>query len=305
MRKILITAAGTGTAFSYITAIGKNFPELSIVTADTNSSEYITGSLFSEKHIQICSVASENYISELSRIISNESIDFYLPLIDFEIHKALSSGFDKIAVTNNYEFCNSCIKKDGYQVWASEIDIKTPALLKKNEIKKAGKFVAKKNGGFGGRETKIIESYDLLIKAEGYAYYEYIDGNEYTVDCFPLANKVISTVRKRVEVKNGVSVKAKIEKNKTLSEMATRISGYFGLVHPFCFQVIKNNDKYYLIDVNPRLGAGSSMSEMAGCDYFSAHIAMILGGDPMRFLMSEQRSCIVTRQYSNYLMKTI
>ena len=86
--------------------------------------------------------------------------------------------------------------------------------------------------------------------------------------------------------------------------LALKLSKYFNLNQPFCFQVIKKNDDYYLIDLNPRLGAGTIMGAITGKDYFSAHIAYILNLDIHKFLDEKLNSCIVTRQYSNYLMKT-
>lgn len=307
MNKILITAAGTGTAFSYVTAIAKNFPELEIITADTNSAEYTTSSLFSKKHFEVLSSASKDYKSKLEEIIRNENIDFYLPLLDIEIYAAHESDFLKNKlIANNKDFCKACIEKNTYHIWANKENIKTPLLLSNSQISGYGFFVLKKNGGFGSRDTEIISFEDISkLNLDDHLIYEYISGEEFTIDCFPIDGKVITTVRKRVEVKNGVSVKTKITKNDYLNELANKLVALFDLTHPFCFQVIKKDGSYYLIDLNPRLGGGTTMSAMTGCDYFSAHIALILGKNPKKHLLQTHESCIVTRQYANYLMKVL
>lgn len=305
MRKILITAAGTGTAFSYVTAIAKNFPELAIITADTNSANYTTAALFSKKHFEVASSVSEGYKENIIEIIGSEGIDFYLPLIDTEIDSAHDVYFLKEKLlANNKNFCRACLEKDKYHIWADELRIKTPLLLSKDQIKDFELIVLKKNGGFGSRTTKILNAKETTSSdLDKYMAYEYISGEEYTVDCFPLDSKVITTVRRRVEVKNGVSVKAEITKNDYLNNLAGKIVSHFNLTHPFCFQVIRTGQDFYLIDVNPRLGAGSAMSTITGRDYFSAHMALALGKDPSVFLLENYENCIITRQYANYLMK--
>lgn len=307
MSKILITAAGTGAAFSYATAIAKNFPQLEVYTADTNLPEYTTSSLFSKKHFKVPLSNSKDYEAEVESIIKNENIDFYLPLLDLEIYKAHESEFLKTKlIANNSDFCKACIEKDHYHIWANKKDIKTPLLLDESQLNNYNLFVLKKNGGFGSRDTEIISLTDILeLNLADHTVYEHITGEEFTIDCFPTADKVVTTVRERIEVKNGVSVKTKIAKNDYLNEVATKIVTLFDLTHPFCFQVIKKEDNYYLIDVNPRLGGGTAMSAAAGCDYFSAHIALILDEDPKEYLSETYDSCIVTRQYANYLMKVL
>lgn len=307
MTNILLTAAGTGTAFSYAVAIAKNFPELNLFTADVNAADNVTASLFSKKHFIVPYSTDATYETAIRRIIEKEKIDFYLPLVDVEIVIAHRSDFLRSKlVANNIKFCEACIAKDSYHSWASGLRIKTPRLFSIDELKDEDTIVLKKNGGFGSRGTEIakvanLKNYDLA----DFSFYEHINGDEYTVDCCPAGSDVVTTVRKRIEVKNGVCVKAEIMKNQNLSSMALKLVNHFGLNHPFCFQVIQQSDSYYFIDLNPRLGAGTAMGSVTGKDYFSAHIAYILNGDMSIFLAENLQNCIVTRQYSNYLMSAL
>ena len=307
MKKILLTAAGTGTAFSYATAIAKNFPGLEAFTADINEAEFVTASLFSKKHFVVPLSTDATYESAIKKIIEMEEIDFYLPLVDVEIKLAHQSDLlTSKLVANNIFFCNTCIEKDSYHSWASGLQIKTPQLLNADELNNEDTVVLKKNGGFGSKDTEIAKVVTMAkLDLTDFSFYEYINGEEYTIDCCPISSGVVTTVRKRVEVKNGVCVKAEVTKNDDLSNLALKLVNYFDLKQPFCFQVIKKNDDYYLIDLNPRLGAGTAMGEVTGKDYFSAHIALILNLDMHKFLIEKLHSCIVTRQYSNYLMKTL
>lgn len=300
--KILITAAGTGTAFSYATAIAKNFPETKLFTADTNPKELVTASLYSEEHFQTKNIYEEGFYDELIVILKKMEIDYYIPLIDEEIVKAYSHPeLENKISANCVEFCNNCIEKDRYNKSFAIEGLNFARLIRHDEIIDTETYVAKKNGGFGSRNTRKINGNEIYSLQNDFRVYEYISGIEYTVDCFPLNSSVITSIRMRIEVKNGVCTKAKIIKNKVLETIAESIQQKYKLTHPFCFQVIEKESKFYLIDFNPRLGAGSAMSAINGLDFFSAHIAKILGINAKKYLNRYHESCIVTRQYANYL----
>jgi hypothetical protein len=300
--KILVTAAGTGTAFSYASAIAKSFPEVTLYTADTNPGELVTSALYAEKHFQTKSIYEGEFYTELAKVIEQNKINYYIPLIDEEIVKSSNHPLlkDKVAA-NSVLFCNSCIEKDRYSKSFEVEGISFPRLIERTEVVGFKNYIAKSNGGFGGRGTKKINGSEIDTLGNEFVVYEHVSGNEYTVDCFPLNDSVITSIRMRIEVKNGVCTKAKIIRNEVLENVAELICQKYKLSHPFCFQVIEQGDKFYLIDFNPRLGAGSAMSAINGLDFFSAHIAKILGEDIKKYLNRHHESCIVTRQYANYL----
>lgn len=304
--KLLITAAGTGTAFSYTVAIAKNFSQIQLYTADTNSSDFVTSALYAEKHYQTKSIYEVNFYNELSNIIKTNEIDHYIPLIDEETVKAHSLPLLKSKIAaNSLEFCKKCIEKTGYEKSFKAEGLSFPRIIKNKDIIETNTYIAKKNGGFGGRGTKMVNGYEARILDEGFILYELISGVEYTIDCFPLNNTVVTSIRMRVETKNGVCTKAKIIRNELLEFVSSQICQKYQLIHPFCFQVIEQNGIFYLIDFNPRLGAGSAMSAINGLDFFSAHIALLLERNPKLYLNRHHESCIVTRQYANYLNKVL
>lgn len=307
MKNILMTAAGTGTAFSYAVAIAKNFEdEIALFTADTNPEEFVTSSLFSKKHFQAESIYSKEYLSNIKDILSENKIDLYIPLIDLEVEQSSKDEMlREYLAANEHPFVKNCIEKSNYHVNFNVKKLKFPKKFSLSNLESDKHYMVKEDGGFGGRGSKVQQGLNINECPAGIAIYEYITGTEYTVDCFPYDRDVFVSIRQRLEVKNGVCTKALIVKDMTLNNISLEISEKFKLKHPFCFQVIVNDDGYYLIDVNPRLGAGSAMSAANGMDFFSAHLALLIGEDPTKYLKRYNDSCVVTRQYSNYLMKVI
>lgn len=304
--RLLVTAAGTGTAFSYATAIAKNFSKVKLYSADTSSGDFVTSSLYAEEHFQTRSIYEDDFYNELSRIIEENKINHYIPLIDEETVKAHSFSFLKARLAaNGLEFCEKCIEKNNYDKSFKVEGIKFPQVIDDKDIVDTKEYIAKKNGGFGGRSTKLLQGSEVSKLESDFTLYQLISGDEYTIDCFPLNNSVVTSIRMRVEVKNGVCTKAKIIRNEILEFVALQICQKYKLKHPFCFQVIKKNKDFYLIDVNPRLGAGSAISATNGLDFFSAHVALLVEQDPKQYLNRHHESCIVTRQYANYLTKVL
>lgn len=311
---LLITAAGTGTAFPYGLAISKFYEEINLFTGDTNSQELVSSSIFANSHIEFPYFNEHTYLDFLNKVIAEYQIDIYIPIIDSEV--LFASKNIKLINTNvacnNFAFCKAAVTKNEYKSLLKKTIMNHVPNISYKEFCNASFAVAKKNTGFGSLNT-IIKKNGILNKTEEFNandwfFYMGIDGEEFTVDCFPdlKNNNCFVTVRQRIEVKAGVSTKCKIMEDPILKDFALEITKQFELSHPFCFQVIKNiKGEYYLIDLNPRLGAGSAISSINGMDFHAAHLAMIFGKNFQDYLKQVNKSCIVTRQYFEILTKVI
>lgn len=108
--------------------------------------------------------------------------------------------------------------------------------------------------------------------------------------------------RERLEVKAGVSVKARVFDDPELSALAQKLGEELGLTGTFCFQVMRAPDAggWAITDVNPRPGAGTRMTVAAGVDVLAAMMADAWGEDPGVFLGPLAGERFVTRQYTEY-----
>lgn len=304
--RLLITAAGTGTGFGYAQAKARWFPGITLFTGDINPVEEVTASLFAERHLQLLPSAAGNYFPTLQRLLGEHAIDVYIPLIDAEVMQAaeLRDELPAYVACNSPEFCRTAIVKSRYGEWLDVGSVAALGPLAHGELREGMRVVAKRDGGFGGRATRIVENIDEAerLLQGGWTLYPYIAGEEYTVDCFPLDGEVATSVRQRLEIKSGVCTKARIIRDDVLAELAWYLCQRFALTEPFCFQTRRAGGQHYLIDINPRLGAGTAMSALNGMDFFAAHLARLSRRDPRDFLRQRFGQCVVTRQYAEYLM---
>lgn len=306
--RLLITAAGTGTGFGYAQAKARRFPGITLLTGDIHPAEQVTASLFAERHLILPPTSEEIYFSKLHELLCDWSVDIYIPLIDTEVAQAAIAIERHVlpvtAACNSAGFCQAATAKSSYDQWFNAAGVSTLKPLSHGEIRNHARVVAKRDGGFGGRATRIVEAADEIdgLLQENWSMYPYIEGDEFTVDCFPLGDQVMTSIRQRLEVKSGVCTKARIGKEDVLTEWALHVCRSFALNHPFCFQTRKADGIHYLIDINPRLGAGTTMSALNGMDFFAAHLAYLSGQEPRQFLRPRFDQCVVTRQYCDYLM---
>ncbi|WP_202758966.1 ATP-grasp domain-containing protein [Delftia acidovorans] len=306
MPRILITAAGTGTAFGYAQAKARWFPEIALFTGDVNSAEEVTASLYAERHFVLPPSAADDYLHTVEGLLRQWAIDAYIPLIDSEVTQAsiLRDMLLARIACNGRDFSEAATAKSRYGEWLEVEGATALRPLARADVRDGVRLVAKRDGGFGGRATQIVESAQVAgaLLQDGWSLYPYIEGDEFTVDCFPLNGRAVTSVRQRLEIKSGVCTKARIFHDETLASLALYLCQRFALTEPFCFQTRKADGLHYLIDINPRLGAGTAMSALNGTDFFAAHLACLSGRSPMEFLRPRFAECVVTRQYSEYLM---
>lgn len=303
IRRLLITGAGTGTAFSYAITAAQRHPDVALVTADVNPAALVSAAVFGESHRQLPPIADHGFAQALRQLIENERITHYLPILDPEIRFAVENrGTLAVRVVAPPErFVVFAVDKHRYPVALAELGLHTPRLF--DAAAAPLPCMSKRPGSFGSRGTQRIESREELAGLPDDAFLqEWVDGPEYTVDCCPTPDggQPFCSVRRRIEVKAGVCTKALIEPNEELEQVADRLVKAFAVDQPFCFQAIHDGN-YWVTDVNPRLGAGTAMSTANGSNFFAAHLAQIFGGDPQAALTRHRMRCVVTRQFVEYV----
>jgi predicted ATP-grasp superfamily ATP-dependent carboligase len=310
-RKVLISSAGTGNAFAAIKALRNNFTGVKIITMDINPKELVTASLFSDNHIIAPKVVEKGYEEFIIKKISDFKIDTYIPFLDHEVTmlaklfyngKVDSSLCVQLTNPENALLCQDKLRT--YQFLKKE-QLPTPKTSSLKKPFSADSYILKPINGFGSK-IKIIKKEELsgIDKNADYVLQEMCEGAEITIDVsYSLKFNLFHHIcRERLETKSGVCTKARLFQDNELGQLALVLSKKLGL-HSFCFQVMKLSGSWKIIDINPRLGAGTSMSAVVGSDFYSAMFAILWGLNPAPFLKKLDRDYYVTRQYTEYLMQ--
>lgn len=307
---LLLTAAGTGTAWGYALSLTQQFPQARLVTADTNAAAWCSAAQLASRHVAWpLFEAGDAYLAQLNALIEAEGITHYLPIIDPEIDFAAQRRVDIRAcvIAPSPHFTALALAKDRYAAALAELGIDSPRTLDRAaalaRLASGASVFAKRPGGFGGRGTWAVrDAAQVDALPAGSFLQEGLPGPEFTADCFPLGDgDVFVSVRERVETKSGVCTKARIAPHAGMQAIASRLVAGLGLEAPFCFQAMAEGERLAVTDINPRLGAGTAMSAANGSDFYGAHLAREFGQPWRERLRRHHERCAVTRQYVEIL----
>lgn len=309
-KKVLITSAGTGSAFATAEAVAENFGDkLDLYISDINCKELVSASIFTNNFIQSKPIFDDDYELFITDILNNNNFNFCIPFIDIDI-QILASLFSNGSISNKLklhvtssDIANICADKLLTYNWLKENRIFTPETFKLDETNLKTGFILKPRKGFG---SSIKELNDTILKTinnkSDYIAQEICVKPEITIDVFRNSEKKLFfyVCRERIETKSGVCTKARLFLDDKLAEIALYLADHLGLKY-FCFQVMQLNDRWAVTDINPRFGSGTPMGKAIQIDFFSAMIADFLEENPMSFLKPLEREVFITRQYKNIL----
>ena len=163
----------------------------------------------------------------------------------------------------------------------------TNKILHKNKILttshlKGYPIIAKPNTGsaaskhfllYSAHQKKIFEK-----KNRDYIYEKYIKGKEYSVDVYINQKKEIigMVCRERVEITGGESTIIISKKITELESLTSKIIKIFNITGPANVQFIKHRNRYYFMEINPRIAGGIMNTVYSGLDIPDIMIKEIL-----------------------------
>lgn len=268
--KILITSLGSNTAIGVIKSLKLAFPSITIIGCDTNEQSECNGSLFADIFEQICQADDKNYMSSLIQLTNKYNIDCIIPIHDREIEIiAMNKLFFKEETmilandSDTIELCSDKVKCCHFlneilsipKIYEKLSQVELPAIMK--EVK-----------GVGSTTIQIIDSPNKIPEniPNGMMIQEFITGQEYTVDCYSsyFSGDFKCAVRKRKEVKNGMSIKGEIVSHPTIEKLCEKIHQTFDYKGVSNIQFIENDKGIYFIEINPRFAGGGTLTYKNG-----------------------------------------
>lgn len=244
-------------------------------------------------------IQSEKYIKFVSSIIKKHKIKLVVPLIDMDSKKlskniSIINKLNAILISPPYKIVN--IISDKYKLYKFLIknNFCTPkTYISKNDFltdfrKKKIKFPIMLKPRYGTSSILTIKAknvselnlfYKYLLKIINYQYFneknhrkkiviqEYIEGTEYGLDLLNSIGKNYHShlLKEKIKMRNGETDICKIS-NKNISNMCKKISEL--ILHNFLVDIdmIEMSKKFYIIDINPRIGGGYPFTHTAGFD---------------------------------------
>ena len=252
--RVLVTGAGAPGFLGTLKSLTHNYDNREVYIVATDAEKIDCPA---RKFYRIPMAVGEGYLDAIQKIYKDEKIDVILPQNTMELEILADTDMNvcvskRVAVANN--------KYDLYGI-ASAVRVPVPKFGVFN-----GKVVIKPTVGHGSKGLHIIEAKESLVS-------EFIEGDEYTIDCYRDDNQFIAVPRKRDKIKNGISHKTTTENREDLIEYSKRLAEYLDLKYAFGFQFI--GDK--LLECNPRVQGTMIASTYAGANLIYSAVKSAIG----------------------------
>lgn len=246
---------------------------------------------FCDRPIIVPRIRDSRYIPELFRICKEEKINALIPTIDTDLlllskHKAEFSAIGTevlIAAEDKVQLCRDKRFTADYFI---KCGLKSPRPVDDFTKYDGGfpAFIKPKDGSSSINAFKVTNAEELKSFAQridDYIIQPFIEGTEYTIDCFCNfdGEPIFITPRERIAVRSGEILKGRIAQDTVMVEEMKRLLADFKPSGQITVQLIKQNgtgDNYY-IEINPRFGGGAPMSMKAGADSAKACIQLLMG----------------------------
>ena len=256
MIKILLSAVGGTPSMSFI----KHLQSLNYYVIGTDANKDAVGQFFCDEfHISPFLSDEKEYITFLECL----DFDIFLPWLDeehilFSTVKLPKNLESKILTSppKSIEIATSKLKTFAFaqenNILVAPLTTKTPAVMRKDFSR-------------GSKGLRIINENEMIpnFDAKNELVQSFIDGVEYTVDILSEDDFFCAVPRIRVQASN-VSTVAKIEMNQEVIAFCKNITTLLKFRGPINIQVMKQDEKIYLIEINPRLAGTAILSIQGG-----------------------------------------
>jgi carbamoyl-phosphate synthase large subunit len=224
-------------------------------------------SLYCEKIIPGKRWKDETFKDDIIRL--SEDYDLIIPLMD-EATKILSELNLDNGCVSDVETVYTCLNKKQFEKYC----ISDCELIQYYPVPDNGEVVVKPVYGFGANGIFFANS--CPEESDEYVIQKRILGKEYSVDCFyDTDGTLVDFVpRERVRVVSG-EVMESVTLNKTrFEDIIKSISRKFKFKGPTCVQFIEDNEgKLWIMEINARMGGGSTLSISSGFDIINLMIS--------------------------------
>lgn len=270
MKKILLMAGGTATAWHIAKIFKEYYSEVKLYICDINPPYKVHTSILADKYIVVPPIKSENYYNFMLGLLDFEKIDIIIPLIDYDIELFYRDNKDLLC-RNIYSSAppkrtvDLLSNKRNMSIFLNKVGVDTPKCIEPEYLQSHLEYFVKDIVGFGSRNAFKDLGCNLKNISDRQIIQELCFNPEITVDVLCIDKKVYTICREREEVKAGVCTKARIFYDGEIQKIVERVSDNIELPSISCVQFMKNKEnKWVLTDFNLRPGGGTALSAAVG-----------------------------------------
>lgn len=291
--RILRTGAGSPVAPGVIRHL-RSLGDVEVVAADMDPLS--VGFSFANNSVVVPCATSAELVPRLLDVCSAEKIDVLFPDVDEEFlpivraKAAFSARGVRILLSSELTI-ETCTDKLLLSRALTKLGIACPEVYRREDAvegRVAFPVFVKPREGRGSRGAYRADDFEALTQAlsrlQAPVVQELVSGNEYTIDtlCSLEGRFLYASVRERLSVDSGVSIKGRTVSHPDLERLAGQVAEGLGIIGPGCLQCIVGPDgRARFIDCNPRLGGGTLLSVAAGADVIGDTVRL-LRGEPIR-----------------------
>ena len=226
---------------------------------------------------------NDSYVNSIIKICNKYGVDLVVPTIDTELlllakrreqiegetkAKLLISSLDVITV---------CRDKTNTQRWLEDHDFLVPRRISDEDIDSGRAiyplFIKPLDGSSSINAYRVeskdeLDTYRRLIGKDRYIVQDFMEGTEYTVDCFlDMDGNIITIVpRIRIATRSGEIAKGRIVRDEGIIKDVERLLTCLHPIGHITIQCMRTDRGIEYIEINPRFGGGAPMSIAAGAD---------------------------------------
>lgn len=291
MTRILFTNVGRRTyLLQYAMELQKSGYDIEIFASDTSVD---TAALWISPTISTVilprlSKNPDRYIEQLYEHCIENDIKLIIPLMDFELpvlarHRDRFKKSGIFIIISNSDIIETCLNKRDFYTFCIKHGISTPkTYFNRDAFNDEYPVVRKHIYGSGSIGLNVLQSEAELASFDDkiQVLQEYIEGDEYGIDILndQYGNYLSHCVKLKLAMRAGETDKAEIVDGSKFMDLAHKISKCMKHIGSIDLDVmVDREDRYYVIDVNPRFGGGYPFSHLAGYNYLKAIIDMATG----------------------------
>ena len=229
-------------------------------------------------------------VSDIARVVKENDVDIILPFVN---------GAVEIASLCKQQIPGVFVPVADFSITSRIFDkVEAAKVFKDNDfpiphtysiINNEMPAIVKPRKGGSSRGIRIFNDVEDLMHLENldsYIIQEYIENaKEYTVDCYIDRNgEILCTVpRERIEIMGGEVNRTRTCRIDRLIEMSREVITKLKLTGAVTLQFLNDpkDDRYLLMELNPRLGGGVICSIYAGAPITDYILAEAMGKDPV------------------------